>query len=82
MPTQPFTVGVTCMCATWFVVPPFVVAKAAMFPDPLATSPMVVLSFVHAKLEGPLSGLLNVSAVVDAVLHIACVVPPVTVGVG
>ena len=71
VPTQPFTVGVTVISATWFVVPLFVAVKPAMLPEPLPTRPIVVLSFVHAKLLVPLSGLVNVSVVVDDPLHTA-----------
>ena len=82
VPIQPFTVGVTVMSATWFVVPLFVAINPAMLPEPLPARPIVVLSFVHAKLLVPLSGLVNVSVVVVEPLHTDWFTVPDTVGVG
>ena len=59
VPTQPATVGVTVIVATWSVVPLFVAVNTAISPLPLAERPILALVFVHAKLDVPVSGLVN-----------------------
>ena len=46
-PVHPFAEGVTVMVAVTGVFPVLTAAKAAIFPVPLAASPMEVVLFVH-----------------------------------
>lgn len=48
-PTHPFNVGVTEMVLVIGVEPPLVPTKVAMFPVPLAPSPIPVFEFVHVN---------------------------------
>ena len=63
--------GVTVTVAVIGAVVAFVVTKDAIFPVPLATSPMAVLLFVQLyTIVPPVAGLVKVIAVVVAPLHI------------
>jgi len=81
VPVHPLTEGVTVIVAVTGVVPVFVAAKEAMFPLPLAASPMDGLLLVQSN-EVPVTVSTKVMAVVEAPLHNVCGEMSFTVGVG
>lgn len=60
-PVQPFAVAATLIVAVTGVLPVFIAVNGAIFPEPLAASPIEVVLFVQLKLE-PETKLLNVMA--------------------
>ena len=81
VPVQEFALGVTSIVAVSDVVPAFVAVKLAISPVPLAAKPIEVLSFVQLYVV-PVTVPLNVTAVVDALLHKVSSDGSSTVGVG
>ena len=63
----PVNTGVTVIVAVTADDPVFTAENAAMFPVPLAASPILVLSFVHVNDVAPVPE--NVTAVVFDPLH-------------
>ena len=68
VPVQPLAVGVTVMVALMGALVVLVAVKAAIFPDPLAASPMAVLSLVQLKVV-PATSPVKAMAVVGAPAH-------------
>ncbi len=80
-PVQLFANGVTVTVAVTADVPELLAVKAAIFPEPLAANPMLVVLFVHPYVV-PLTLLLNVTNVVEAPVHTVWLLGCVTSGVG
>jgi hypothetical protein len=68
VPVQPFTVGVTVMVAITGAAPGLIAANAAMFPLPLAASPIEGVLFTQLKVV-PLTEPEKITAAVFAPLH-------------
>ena len=80
-PEQLLADGVTVTVAVTADVPELLAVKAAIFPEPLAANPTLVVLFVQPYVV-PLTEPLNVTAAVVAPLQIAWLLGCVTVGVG
>ena len=63
----PLNLGVTVMVATTADVPVFVAVKAAIFPEPLAASPIDGVLFVQLNVGDPVPE--KVTRVVELLLH-------------
>ena len=68
VPTQPFALGVIVIVDVTGAVPVFVAVNVAISPLPFAAKPMLASLFVQANVV-PATGLVKVTAVVDAPLH-------------
>jgi len=65
VPGQPFTVGVTAIVAITGVVPVFVAVNEAIFPVPLAASPIEVALLVQLNtvpVTGPVKSITGMAA--------------------
>jgi hypothetical protein len=67
-PVHPLAVGVTVIVAVTEVVPGLVAVNAAMFPVPVAASPIEVLLLLQLKIV-PLTDPVKLTAVVDVPLQ-------------
>ena len=82
VPVQPFKVGVTVMVAVTGEAVAFVAVNTAMFPVPLAPSPIDVVLFVQLKVVVAVLFPVKVTAVVDAFAQTVWGVGAFTVGIG